>query len=83
MKWLTSWMQFFANMAQTPGQLIESADISALNDEEFRQLLRRVGVELEARQWSVVSAPPGICADLFEVQEAVQRALIANNCLPL
>jgi hypothetical protein len=48
--------------------------------------MRRLVAELTYRRLTAAeaNAPASqICLDLFDVQEAVQKALIANNCQPL
>lgn len=67
-------------MLTTPGQSGASA-IGLMSDSQLQIHMQILVVQLEVRQWGA-DAPPGICRDLFDVSQAVQKALIANNCLP-
>lgn len=55
-----------------------------MSNEELKRHMQILVNELNKRTANKdISVKAGICQDLFAVQNAVQQALIDNNCLPL
>ncbi len=55
-----------------------------MTNEQLKEHMLILVVELSRRRQSKdPAAMAGICQDLFAVSNAVQQALIDNNCLPL